>query len=73
MEAVAAGTVASIGVAGLARRWFRAAVQDAVDNSVADMIRQQAEFGRQVNAHLNRQDARLKRIEARITRHHPGG
>ena len=56
VEAVAAGTGASISVAVLARRWFRAAVRDVVDERLAD-----------VNAHLDRQDRRLERIERKLS------
>ena len=57
MEAVASGVGASIGVAALARRWFRAAVRDVVDERLA-----------RVQAHLDRQDRRLERIEQKLNR-----
>ena len=62
MEAVAAGTGASIGVATLARRWFRSAVRDVVKGEMADVVERQ----RQVMDHLDRQDQRLKRIEQKL-------
>lgn len=68
MEAVASGTGASIGVAAVARRWFRRAVQDVVDESVADVLRRQREFERRQGAHLDQQDVRLTRIEAKLDR-----
>ena len=61
VEAIAAGTGASIGVAAVARRWFRAAVKDVVDERVAEMERRQG-------AHLDRQDKRLESIERRLGR-----
>ena len=64
MEAVAAGTGASIGVATLARRWFRAAVRDVVKDEMRDVMERQ----RQVMAHLDRQDRRLERIEQKLNR-----
>ena len=57
VEAVASGTGASIGVAALARRWFRAAVRDVVDERLAS-----------VNRHLTEQDWRLQRIENKLSR-----
>lgn len=68
MEAVAAGTGSAIGVAALARRWFRHAVKDVVDESVGELIERQVEFERRQGAHLDRQDARLQRIEAALAR-----
>lgn len=68
VEAVAAGTGASIGVATLARRWFRGAVQDVVNESVADVLKRQGEFERRQGAHLDRQDRRLARIEEKLSR-----
>ncbi|HEV2241797.1 MAG TPA: hypothetical protein VGR98_12205 [Streptosporangiaceae bacterium] len=61
VEAVAAGTGASVSVAVLARRWFRAAVREVVDERVDDLERRVAD-------HLNRQDVRLIRIESRLER-----
>lgn len=72
MEAVAAGTGASIGVAALARRWFRHAVQDVVAESVDDLIKRQTAFERRQGEHLDRQDKRLAGIEAAITRNGSG-
>lgn len=68
VEAVASGTGASIGVAALARRWFRHAVEDVVDGKVAELAKQQQEFERRQGAHLDRQDQRLERIEQGIRR-----
>lgn len=73
VEAVAAGTGASIGVAALARRWFRHAVRDVVDESVAGLISRQADFERRQGQHLDRQDKRLERIEEALSnRRRPG-
>lgn len=68
VEAVASGVGASVGVAALARRWFRHAVKDVVDDSVADLKQQQAEFERRQGQHLDRQDKRLERIEQKLSR-----
>lgn len=57
VEAVASGTGASIGVAAVARRWFRQAVQGVVREEL-----------RKQGAHLDRQDKRLERIEQQLTR-----
>lgn len=59
VEAVAAGTGASVTVAALARRWFRQAVKSVVDERVA-------ESDRRTREHLDRQDARLVRIENKL-------
>ena len=64
MEAVAAGAGSSIGVAAVARRWFRAAVRDVVKDEMADVVKRQAD----VVTHLNEQDRRLERIEEILTR-----
>jgi hypothetical protein len=61
VEAVAAGIGASISVAVLARRWFRRAVRDVVDERVDDLERR-------VGEHLTRQDVRLIRIESQLGR-----
>lgn len=66
MEAIAAGTGASVTIAALARKWFRKAVQDVVNESVADVIRRQGEFERRQGRHLDRQDERLERIERKL-------
>ena len=63
VEAVASGVGASIGVAALARRWFRHAVKDVVDESHADIVKRQADFERRQGDHLDAQDRRLERIE----------
>lgn len=68
MEAVASGVGASVGVAALARRWFRHAVRDVVSESVADLIKRQAEFERRQGQHLDLQDQRLQRIEQKLGR-----
>lgn len=68
MEAVAAGTGSAIGVAALARRWFRHAVKDVVAESVDELLKRQADFERRQGAHLDRQDVRLQRIEAALAR-----
>lgn len=68
MEAVAAGTGSAIGVAALARRWFRHAVKDVVAESVEDLIERQALAEKRQREHLDRQDARLQRIEAALSR-----
>lgn len=67
VEAVASGVGASVGVAALARRWFRHAVQDVVDDLVADLITRQQDFERRQGQHLDRQDQRLQRIEDALT------
>ena len=64
VEAVASGTGASIGVAALARKWFRSAVRDVVKAEMADVVKRQ----RDVVTHLNEQDRRLERIEAILNR-----
>ena len=56
MEAVASGTGASIGVAALARKWFRSAVRDVVGRQERVML------------HLDLQDRRLERIEQKLNR-----
>lgn len=63
VEAVASGTGASIGVAALARKWFRAAVRDVVDDAMADVIKRQE----RVMLHLDLQDRRLERIERKLS------
>ena len=68
VEAVASGTGASIGVVALARKWFRGAVKDVVDESIADVIKRQADFERRQGQHLDRQDDRLQRIEQKLNR-----
>ena len=65
---MAAGTGASIGVAALARRWFRHAIQDVIDESMAELKRQQAEFEQRQGQHQDRQDKRLQRIEEKLGR-----
>ena len=67
VEAVASGVGASVGVAALARRWFRHAVRDVVDESAADLIRRQDDVERRQGQHLDRQDQRLQRIEDALT------
>ena len=64
MEAVASGTGASIGVAALARKWFRAAVRDVVKEEMRNVVKRQ----RDVITHLNEQDHRLERIEEKLSR-----
>lgn len=64
VEAVASGTGASLGVAALARKWFRAAVRDVVREEMADVVKRQ----RDVITHLSEQDHRLERIEAKLGR-----
>ena len=55
-------------MAALARKWFRSAVRDVVDESITDVIRRQAEFERRQGQHLDRQDDRLQRIEQKLNR-----
>lgn len=79
VEAVSAGAGSAVVVGGVMRRYwtrretrqareFRRAVQAVVDESVADMIRRQAEFEKRQGQHLDRQDARLLRIEHKLDR-----
>lgn len=68
MEAVAAGTGASISIAMLARRWFRRAVQDVVNDSISDVIKRQTEFEDRQGRHLDRQDVRLSSIERKLNK-----
>ena len=64
VEAVASGTGASVGVAAVARRWFRSAVRDVVKEEMADVVKRQQD----VVTHLNEQDRRFERIEQILTR-----
>ena len=64
MEAVASGTGASIGVAALARKWFRSAVRDVVKEEMRDVVGRQE----RVMLHLDLQDRRLERIEQKLNR-----
>ena len=63
VEAIAAGTGASVTVAALARRWFRSAVRDVVDDAMTDVVRRQE----RVMLHLDLQDRRLERIEQKLS------
>lgn len=54
VEAVAAGSASSIAIGALARRWFRSAVRDVVDEATAPLAKE-----------LHSQGLRLERIEAR--------
>lgn len=57
VEAVAAGSGSAIAVGALARRWFRAAVRDVVDDATAPLARE-----------LHDQGLQLARIEAQVMR-----
>jgi biopolymer transport protein ExbB/TolQ len=73
VEAVSAATGTAVVVGGVTRRFwvrretrqqvaFRRAVQDIVDESVADVLRRQAEAERRQGQHLDRQDKAIERL-----------
>jgi hypothetical protein len=68
VEAIAAGTGTSVSIAVLARRWFRHAVQDVVNESIADVIKRQSEFETRQGKHLDKQDRKLDQIQQRLDR-----
>lgn len=79
VEAVSAGAGSAVVVGGVMRRYwtrrearqaraFRRAVQAIVADSISDLVRQQAEAEARQGQHLDRQDARLLRIEHKLDR-----
>jgi hypothetical protein len=79
VEAVSAGVGAAALVAGASRRFwtrrearqqaaFRAAVQQVVDESIADMIARQTQFEHRQGAHLDRQDRAIAELRKAVDR-----